>query len=134
GLHRLRHAEVPGGQLSLHRIGAAFDEYHQFTEALLGERHGFAVHPHRSLTELRDSDRHRVVIARQDAEVVGALLYRTNGFGQELQGSQFLSRGLAGRVLLLQWLGLHAEQYSAFTFELPPDERPDLWYPDIRYT
>ncbi|MEQ4207977.1 GNAT family N-acetyltransferase [Actinopolymorpha sp. B9G3] len=134
GLHRIRHAEVPGGELSLHRIGAAFDDYHRFIEQLLGERHGFSVPPRRSVTELRDSDSHWVILARQDDEVVGALLYRTNGFGHELQGSRFLSRGLAGRVLLLQWLGLHAEQYSAFTFELPPDGRPDLWYTDIRYT
>jgi hypothetical protein len=37
-----------------------------------------------------------------------------------------------GRVLLLQWLARHLE-FEAFTFRLPPDDRPDVWYTDLAY-
>lgn len=133
GLDRMRNVDVPG-EVTFHRIGEVFDDYHAFTERLLAERHGFSIFSHHVASELEKSNDHWVVFARHEGEIVGALLYRTSGFGDELRGRHFLTCGFVGRTLLLQWLAVHADQYSSFTFELPPDERPDLWYVDIRYT
>ncbi|HZC27332.1 MAG TPA: GNAT family N-acetyltransferase, partial [Actinopolymorphaceae bacterium] len=133
GLGRMRDVDVPG-EVTFHQIGDVFDDYHAFTEQLLAERHGFSVFPHHIASELGNSNDHWVAFARHEGEIVGALLYRTSGFGDELRGRHFLARGLVGRTLLLQWLAVHADQYASFTFELPPDERPDLWYVGIRYT
>ena len=133
GLDRVLRADVPG-EVTFHRIGEVFDEYHAYTERLLSERHGFSVFSHRSARWLGEADNQWVAFARHEGETVGALMYRTTGFGQELEGAQFLTRSVTGRALLLQWLARHAEQYASFTFELPPDERPDLWHVDVRYT
>ncbi|WP_020579431.1 GNAT family N-acetyltransferase [Actinopolymorpha alba] len=132
GLDRVVRADVPG-EVTFHRIGEVYDDYSGFVERLLGERHGFSVSPPESAAQLRDDNDHWVVFARQEGEITGALLYRTTGFGQDLEGAALLSRGHIARTLLLQWLGRHLDQFSAFTFELPPDERPDLWYVDVHY-
>ncbi|HEY6738603.1 MAG TPA: hypothetical protein VI076_07105, partial [Actinopolymorphaceae bacterium] len=68
-----------------------------------------------------------------DGRTVGALLYRTKGFGEELTGGHLLTSGPLGRTLMLRWLAAHRDQYSSFVLTLPPDERPDLWFTDVRY-
>jgi GNAT superfamily N-acetyltransferase len=132
GLERMLRVEVPG-EVSIHRIGEVFDDYYALLETLLRERHGFSVFTRAGTVEVAKENKHWIALARHEGEVVGALLYRTNGFGNELQGRQLLTRSPIGRTLLLQWLARHHDQYSSFTFELPPDERPDLWYVDIAY-
>ncbi|MFD2083092.1 Predicted acetyltransferase [Actinopolymorpha cephalotaxi] len=132
GLERMLRVEVPG-EVSVHRIGEVFDDYYALLETLLRERHGFSIFTRAGTVEVAKENKHWIVLARHEGEVVGALLYRTNGFGNELQGRQLLTRGPIGRTLLLQWLARHHDQYSSFTFELPPDERPDLWYVDLAY-
>lgn len=132
GLERMLRVEVPG-EVSIHRIGEVFDDYYALLETILRERHGFSVFTRASTEGVAKENKHWIAIARQEGEIVGALLYRTNGFGNELQGRQLLTRSPIGRTLLLQWLARHHDQYSSFTFELPPDERPDLWYVDLAY-
>lgn len=132
GLERMLRVEVPG-EVSIHRIGEVFDDYYSLLQTLLGERHGFSVFTRAGTVGVAKENKHWIALARHDGEIVGALLYRTNGFGEELQGRQLLTRGPIGRTLLLQWLARHHDQYSSFTFELPPDERPDLWYVDLAY-
>ncbi|GAA5007200.1 GNAT family N-acetyltransferase [Actinopolymorpha pittospori] len=132
GLERMLRADVPG-EVTFHRIGEVFDDYYAATEAILAERHGFSIFSKQSTQGLAKEDKHWAVFARHEDEIVGTLLYRTNGFGAELQGRHLLARNAVGRSLLLQWLARHHDQYASFTFELPPDERPDLWYVDLDY-
>jgi predicted N-acetyltransferase YhbS len=133
GLPRVLHTDVPG-EVTFHRIGEVFDTYYDVTERMLGEQHGVSVFSRDDTRGLGDDDKHWVVFARHDDEIVGTLLYQTKGIGEELRGAQFLARTPVGRMLLLRWLALHADQYDSFVFELPPAERPDVWYPDVQYT
>lgn len=132
GLARTARAEIPG-ELEFHRIGAAFDTYYAYIESQMAERHGFAINLYTRAKQLGDEDERSAVFARHNGEVVGALVYGSADFGEELDVWRFLYRGPIGRGLLLQWLARHADQYAAFRFELPPDDRPDLWYTDVQY-
>ena len=133
GLPRVLKADVPG-EVTFHQIGEVFDTYYDFTERMLSEHHGVSVFSRDGTRGLGDENKHWVAFARHEGEIVGTLLYQTQGFGQELRGAQFLARTPIGRMLLLRWLAVHAEQFESFVFELPPDERPDLWYVDVQYT
>lgn len=130
GLDRLARVDVPG-EVGFHRIADVFDEFVSFLERFLAARHGFAVFP--ANTKPRDENKDWVALARQGDELTGLMLYRTRGLGHELQARSFLTLGPNARTLLLQWLARHADQFSAFDLPLPPDERPDLWYTDVRY-
>jgi len=134
GLDRLLRADAIPGEVTLHRIGEALDEFRQALEHLLLERHGFSLYSPEAMARYRSKDDRWVALARHDGEVVGVLLYRSHGLGKDFEGHQLLTRGPLGRMLLLRWLARHHDQHAAFTLELPPDERPDLWYVDIRYT
>ena len=130
GLERVAAVDVPG-DVAFHRIADAFDDVLAFFERILGLRHGFAVFP--DSTRARDENKDWVALARQGGEVTGLLRYRTKGLGHELTADAFLTLGPESRTLLLQWLARHADQFSAFDLPLPPGERPDLWYTDLRY-
>lgn len=128
----LRRVELPGS-VTLHRTGeeSAAREGRQYLQDRMRTRHGFALageERHRADT----GDDHWVVYARDESgAVIGMLQYRTGSFGGELRGRDFLTSSPLGRALLLQWLARHVDQYETFSFELPPDERPDLWDTDI---
>lgn len=132
GLRRGTRTEV-SGELEFHQIGAVFDTWYAYIETLMAERHGFAVHPYSGMKRLGDRNDQWAVFARHDGEVVGTLVYRTDGFGEQVDVGKFLYRGPIGRTLLLQWLARHVDQYASFGMELPPEERPDLWYTDLQY-
>lgn len=131
GLQPLLKRELPG-EITFHRIGAAFDEYYATTELLLGERHGFGRRGRKSAQQLGDDDKEWLVFARHEGAVVGVFRYRTLGHGATIAGREFLYRSPVGRALLLQWLARHLE-FDSFTFTLPPDDRPDVWYTDLAY-
>lgn len=133
GLGKLLRVDFEG-EVTFRRIGEAFDEFHEVLERLLLERHGFSMHPRDDRSGYGGPDDQWVVLARHQGELVGALLYRSHGLGKDLEGRHLLTRGPVGRMLLLQWLARHHDQHAAFTFGLPPDERPDLWYVDVHYT
>jgi hypothetical protein len=132
GLTPLLKQELPG-EVTFHRIGAAFDEYYAATEVLLGERHGFGRRGRKAAQQVGDEDKHWIVFARHEGEVVGVFVYRTLGHGAVLEGKALLYRTPVGRALLLQWLARHLE-FDSFTFQLPPDDRPDVWYTDLAYS
>jgi Acetyltransferase (GNAT) domain len=132
GLDRVARFDVPG-EVSFHQIGDVFDEWWDFGQRLLATRHGMGEFSLESSKQFGDDNRHWVVFARQEGETVGVMSYRTNEFGQELHPRSFLYTGPIGRMLLLQWLARHRDQYSSFKLSLAPDEKPDLWYTDVRY-
>ncbi|HVX47426.1 MAG TPA: GNAT family N-acetyltransferase [Mycobacteriales bacterium] len=129
----LRRTELPGS-VTLHRIGeeGALQTGWDYLQQRMQTRHGFALGSAERHRAADSADDHWVVYARDAAgSVVGMLQYRTGEFGDELRGRDFLASNPLGRMLLVQWLARHADQYAWFSFELPPDERPDLWDTDI---
>lgn len=133
GLQRVTKVDVPDGEVEFHRIGEAFDTYYEYLQTLMSEHHGFSVHPYRRAKGQGDANQDWLVFAKHRGEIVGALVYRSTGFGEELVVGPFLYRGPVGRTLLLQWLARHIDQYSSFVLQLAPDEQPDLWYTDLQY-
>ncbi|WP_460523676.1 GNAT family N-acetyltransferase [Flindersiella endophytica] len=132
GLDRVERLDVPG-EFSFHQIGDVFDEWWTFSQRVLANRHGTAEHPRENVARLGDDNRHWTVFARHDGEIAGAMVYRTQNFGQPLHIDSFQHTGPIGRTLLLQWIARHRDQFASFELKLAPDEKPDLWYTDVRY-
>jgi hypothetical protein len=132
GLDRVARFDVPG-EVSFHRIGDVFDTWWEFKERWLATRHGLGEFSRTMSQRFGDDNRHWAVLARHEGEVVGAIAYRTAEFGQALNVGWFQHTGPIGRTLLLQWLARHRDQYGSFELTLAPDEKPDLWYTDVRY-
>jgi predicted N-acetyltransferase YhbS len=129
GLSHLLKADLPG-QVDHLSLGEAFDDYGALTRRLLGERHGFSVYDETRTNEFRDSPRW-VAIARAGGEVVGAVLYRIDGFGGELVAGDLLYTGPLGRALLLQYFARHVDQVARVVVTVTADEIPDLWGTDF---
>jgi hypothetical protein len=132
GLDRVARFDLPG-EVSFHRIGDVFDTWWDFNQRLLVTRHGTGEFSRELVKQFGDDNRTWVVFARHEGEIAGALAYRTSEFGQALRVDAFLHTGPIGRTLLLQWLARHRDQYASFEPKLAPDEKPDLWYTDVRY-
>ncbi len=74
-----------------------------------------------------------LALVRRGDEVIGAMPFDTQGFGQELRGRRFLIDDPAGRLALLRWLGGHADQFNTYDLSMPPGEYPEVWYTDVAY-
>jgi hypothetical protein len=59
------------------------------------------------------------------------MTYAISRFGGELRADEFFATG-AGKYLLLQWLGRHAEQVATISVILPPADRLETWLYDLR--
>lgn len=129
GLSHLLTADLPGQVDHLH-LRDGFDDYDALTLRLLGERHGFSVYDETRTSEFRDRPRW-VAIARAGSEVVGAVLYRIDGFGGELVAGDLLTTGPLGRALLLQHFARHVDQVARVTVTVGVDEVPELWGTDF---
>ncbi len=129
GLGHLLRAELPGTVERL-PLREGFDEYDALTLRLLGERHGFSVFDGVRTAEFKDRPRW-VAVARAGGEVVGAVLYRIEGYGGELVAEDLLTTGPLGRTLLLQFLARHVDQVARIVVKIGTDEVPDLWGTDF---
>lgn len=129
GLSHLLRADL-GGQVDRFTMREAFDDYDALTLRLLGERHGFSVYDETRTSEFRERPRW-VAIARAGGEVVGAVLYRIEGFGGELIAGDLLCTGPLGRALLLQYFARHVDQVARVTVTIGADEVPELWGTDF---
>ena len=129
GLSHLLRADL-GGQVDRFALREAFDDYDALTLRLLGERHGFSVYDETRTSEFRERPRW-VAIARAGGEVVGAVLYRIEGFGGEMIAGDLLCTGPLGRALLLQYFARHVDQVARVTVTIGADEVPDLWGTDF---
>ena len=130
GLASVRALELPG-EVTLHRWDECADTVADYLEAQRERRHGFALPGREHLTDVRQDA--WVALAHRDAAVVGMLIYHTEGIGGSLQGRTLLYDDPTARMLLLQWLALHEDQFESFRFGLPAGESPELWYADAAY-
>ncbi|SCE68552.1 Predicted acetyltransferase [Micromonospora purpureochromogenes] len=129
-LDPLLRAELPG-EVTWERIGAGYPGYRAFTERCVRERHGFAIFPEFRAVGLRDRDDRWLVTARIDGTTMGALTYRIDDHGGELQGDDLLVSDPYARALLLQFLARHVDQVDRITLQVPADELPELWLTDL---
>jgi predicted N-acetyltransferase YhbS len=133
GLSELVRTELPGSVERL-SMADAFDAFDAYTRRLLTERHGFSVYDDVRTAEFRD-DKVWVALARDaGGAVIGAVRYRIDRFGGDLQGEDFLTDGPLGRALLLQFFARHVDQVGRVIIRIPADEVPDLWGTDLAVT
>ncbi|MEV0721834.1 GNAT family N-acetyltransferase [Micromonospora purpureochromogenes] len=129
-LDPLLRAELPG-EVTWERIGTGYPGYRAFTERCVRERHGFAIFPEFRAVGLRDRDDRWLITARIDGTTMGALTYRIDDHGGELQGDDLLAADPYARALLLQFLARHVDQVDRITLQIPADELPELWLTDL---
>lgn len=122
------------GEVKVRRIADGWDDMITLLDRAVTDRHGFAEFPEYRRGELRDDNRHWLVTAHIDGEVVGALPYRITDYGGELTGQVLLHDGAVARSLLLRFLATHADQVETITLTVAPSETPELWSTDFAGT
>lgn len=130
GFARLRKLD-PNGNVTLHRLDEQAAAVADYLERLRLHRHGFALPGRDRLTDVRDDA--WVAFARRDSEIVGMLIYTTEGIGGALLGRTLLYDDAGARMLLLRWLALHEDQFESFRFTVRAGDGPELWYTDAQY-
>ena len=129
-LGELLRADLPG-EVRWQRIRDGYDDYRDFTNRLLSQRHGFSVFPDYRAVRLRDSDERWLVSARLDGEVIGAVTYRIDGHDGTLVADDLLTATPLGRALLLQFFARHVDQVARISAVVAADETPELWATDL---
>jgi GNAT superfamily N-acetyltransferase len=119
------------GDVTWQRIKEGYDDYREFTQRALAERHGFAVFPDYRAVRLRDADEEWLVTARVDGDIVGAVTYRIEKHGEDLLAGDLLTTSPLGRALLLQFFARHVDQVARVRVTVAADETPELWGTDL---
>jgi len=122
--------EIPG-EVDLVRIRDGFEEYREFLKEVQPQRHGMSLRPPKNASQMRQSNRHWLAVARSGGEVSGVMTYRPTDDGRELTVSGFFYRDSLGKYLLLRWLARHTDQANAIWLYLGPGEFPETWLDDL---
>ncbi len=132
----LLRADLPG-EVAWLPIGdaAGFAAYRAFLEEIQPTRHGLAIRPPTSASQLRDQGKVWLVLARDPGgRVVGAMTYAVEGYAGQLRVDAFFASTSAGRYLLLGWLARHIDQVAAVAMTVGPDVFPETWLSDLEAT
>jgi hypothetical protein len=112
----------------------AWAAYLAVEDAWLTKRHGVMLDVSDSVRAGSGTESPMMLaLVRRGDEVIGAMPFDTQGFGQELRGRRFLIDDPAGRLALLRWLGGHADQFNTYELTMPAGEYPEVWYTDVAY-
>jgi hypothetical protein len=135
GMEALRKLDLDA-TVTLHETTdtAAWTAYLAVEDAWLAKRHGVMLDASDTVRAASGSESPMMVaLVRRGDEVIGAMPFDTQGFGQELRGRRFLIDDPAGRLALLRWLGGHADQFNTYELTMPAGEYPEVWYTDVAY-
>jgi hypothetical protein len=135
GMEALRKLDLDAS-VTLHETTdtAAWAAYLAVEDAWIAKRHGVMLDVSDSVRVDSGTDSPMMLaLVRRGDEVIGAMPFDTEGFGQELHGRRFLIDDAAGRLALLRWLGGHADQFNTYDLTMPPGEYPEVWYTDVAY-
>ncbi len=131
----LRH-DLPG-HVELLTAADGYDAFRAYAIQLRDRTHGMAVFdlPEKEAAIQRNDV--WVALAQAGGETIGAMTYNLRneaGSGMTLKANRFYYSTSAGRYLLLQWIARHTDQAGQAEIRLPPAERPETWWPDLRAT
>jgi len=123
------------GHVELLAIADGYDRFRAYVIEQRARVHGMAVF---DLPEKEAAVRRNdlwVALALSGGEVVGGMLYNLRDEdrqGMTLKAPRFYYDTSLGRYLLLQWIARHTDQAGHAEIRLPPTERPETWWPDLR--
>lgn len=125
------------GHVELLAIADGYDAFREYAIQQRSRIHGMAVF---DLPEKEAAIRRNdvwVALAKAGGETIGAMTYNLRnegGSGMTLKAHRFYYDTSQGRYLLLQWIARHTDQAGQAEILLPPAERPETWWPDLRMT
>lgn len=131
GLSRLLKLNIEGEVERLHAKDA-YEIWRNLTHQIQAETHGMAYRSEIAATSMRDNWQVWVAVARVAGEVVGAMLYKVDGYAKELKVPVFYYTQGAGKYLLLQWIAHHSDQTSSVLLAGRPTDYPEMWLTDLQ--
>ncbi len=123
-----------GGRVERMLIGEGYTLYHDYLRQLQERTHGMALFVQGEEERARRKNRAWLALAQVDGEVVGLMLYRTEGEDVTqftMRGHRFYYDTSQAKYLLLQWIARHVDQVSEVELWLPPDRHPETWLADL---
>jgi predicted acetyltransferase len=123
------------GHVELLSIADGYDRFREYAIKHRARIHGMAVF---DLPEKEAAIRRNdlwVALALAGSAVVGGMVYNLRDedkVGMALKAYRFYYDTSQGRYLLLQWIARHTDQAGQAEIRLPPAERPETWWPDLR--
>ncbi|HOA22987.1 MAG: GNAT family N-acetyltransferase [Aggregatilineales bacterium] len=120
------------GRVELLSIKEGFDIYRDFLRAIQPEVHGMALMTDRAAGNLRRRNALWLAVARDgQGSVTGVMTYSLKPGGR-LKVMRFYTSSIEARYLLLNWLARHIDHATEVEIQLPRDEQPEMWLPDLR--
>lgn len=124
------------GDVTLMPIGEGYALYRDYLFQMQAQTHGMALFDYGDEDQAQ-RNRFWLAVARVAGEVVGVMLYDLRGE----HVTEFKMRAITlyastsqGRYLLLQWIARHVDQANEIEIWLASQDRPELWWVDLRPT
>ena len=119
------------GEVERFHASEAYNIWRELLRNIQDQTHGMAHRGEIAASSIRDRWQYWVAVARVAGEVVGAMVYKVEGFGKEVKAPVFYYTTSAGKYLLLQWLARHADQTSTVLLAGRPSDYPETWLTDL---
>lgn len=129
-LGALLKTEMPG-HVERHNIKDIWEELDAFVKRLQPTIHGMSLLPDSVSARLPEQGKQWVAVARVEGEIVGAMVYRLEGFHKSMKVRSFLYSSSAGKYLLLQWMARHGDQAAQVEMHAPPTDLLETWFYDL---
>ncbi|HWV24704.1 MAG TPA: GNAT family N-acetyltransferase [Thermomicrobiales bacterium] len=129
-LQGLMKMDIPGRSEHF-RLADGFDRWVDFLRAYERENHGFSVPNGPRLEAMRKRNRWWLILVTENDETTGAMLYRIEGEHKPMTVHSFLSRTVAARYRLLEWIARHTDQVQKARLRVSPTEQPEFWWYDL---
>ncbi len=120
------------GHVEQRPMSEAWEAWRGYLEQIIETTHGFSLRDRVRDIRNKDTNSAWVALAYNEAnEIVGAMTFRITGYTKRLEVGGFYSSTVAGKYLLLDWIGRHVDQVSEASIKVAPNEFADLWVRDL---
>ncbi len=121
----------PEGELELLPIKEAFPQFKQVMRQTQQHIHGMSLFDDERAQSLANKESTWALFAKYEGEIIGVMLYSSEGIFKKTTISHFFYHDLRARYLFLDFLANHADQSSDFQMQLGPYEHPERWLVDL---
>ncbi len=123
-----------GGEITLHLIGEAFDNYREYLAEMRTHQHGMALFDQGNRA-WANKNLMWAAMAKFDGKIEGFMMYQLQGDEStkyNLSALRFFYKTSRARYLLLNWIARHIDQAEQVELRLPAGEYPETWLEDLR--
>lgn len=121
---------IAGAVERLH-IRDGFDIYRDFLYDIQPQIHGMSIRPPKNAAAIRNDAQYWVALARDQGDLLGAMLYNITGFLEDLDVRDFFYKNSQGKYLLLEYLARHVDQVKGVILKTRPEDRAETWWNDL---